>query len=334
MNRIDRLSAILILLQTRRVVKARDIAERFEISLRTVYRDIRALENAGIPIGAQAGRGYFLAEGFHLPPIMLTRAEAGALLLGARLVEKFSDMEVNQHFVGALDKIKAVLGDADKDSLNRLDNLITVLRASTSGSEGHGGHWLMDIQSVLSQSRVIGLDYYSGYKEELTTRSVEPLGLCFYGGHWHLLAYCRLRHDYRDFRVDRIRRVSVGNESFDRTRHENLDKLVRHIVMSADLKSARLRFTPKAARQIRDQKYYFGFVRQWQGDGFVDMEFMVPDYGFLGHWLLSLVDQVTVLSPRNLKQAVAAHVRRLHEHYRIRNELPADIGLSPPDDKG
>jgi len=318
MNRIDRLTAILIMLQTKRVVTAREIALRYGISLRTVYRDIRALENAGIPIGAQAGRGYFLAEGFHLPPVMFTRDEAGALLLGAKLVEKFSDIRVNQHFAGALDKIRAVMGDADQESLRRLDNLITVLTAAPLGNEGLAGNWLIDIQSVLAQSRVIRIDYHSGYKDELTTRTVEPLGLCFYAGRWHLLAYCQLRRDYRDFRVDRITVVTVTGECFNRERHKDLDKLVQHIVLSADLKSATLRFTPRAARHIRDQKYYFGFVRQWERDEAVEMEFLVPDYDFLGHWLLSLVDQVTVLTPDVLKRTMADNVRRLGLHYGVR----------------
>jgi predicted DNA-binding transcriptional regulator YafY len=317
MNRIDRLTAILIMLQAKRVVTAGAIAARYGISLRTVYRDIRALEDAGIPIGAQAGKGYFLAEGFHLPPVMFTPNEAGALLLGAKLVEKFSDMRVNQHFAGALDKIKAVLGDADKDSLNRLDNLMTVLLAAPSANEKISNNWLSDIQSVLAQSRVIRIEYNSNYKDELTTRSVEPLGLCFYAGRWHLLAYCQLRRDYRDFRVDRIKAVAVTGEYFDRQRHGDLDKLVKHIVLSADLKSATVRFTPQAARLISDQKYYYGFVRQWEQDEAVEMEFLVPDYGFLGHWLLSFVDRVTVLAPEVLKQAMADHVRRLGMHYRI-----------------
>ena len=209
MNRIDRLTAILILLQSKRVIKAHEVAERFAISLRTVYRDIRALEDAGIPVGAQAGTGYFLTEGYHLPPVMFTRREAGALLLGAKLIEKFSDMMVNRHFAGALDKIKAVMGQADQDNLNRLDNLITVLNTPAPIQDGVSGNWLIDIQAVLSQSRVIRIDYHSGYKDELTTRSVEPLGLCFYADRWHLLAYCQLRRDYRDFRVDRIRNVAV-----------------------------------------------------------------------------------------------------------------------------
>ena len=90
MNRIDRLTAILIQLQTKKVVKAQEIADRFNISLRTVYRDIRALEEAGVHIGAEAGIGYFL-ENYHLPPVMFTTEEASALMLGAKLIEKMSD---------------------------------------------------------------------------------------------------------------------------------------------------------------------------------------------------------------------------------------------------
>ena len=106
MNRIDRLTAILIHLQTKHIVKAREIAERFDISLRTVYRDIRALEDAGIPIGAQAGEGYYIIDGFHLPPVMFTREEAGSILLGGKLIDHFSDKSMNRQFESALYKMK------------------------------------------------------------------------------------------------------------------------------------------------------------------------------------------------------------------------------------
>ena len=135
MNRIDRLTAILIQLQTRRILPAREIARRYGISLRTVYRDIRALEDAGVPLGAEPGRGYFLAEGYHLPPVMFTQDEAGALLLGAKLIEKFSDSSTNRHFAGALDKIKAILGETDQDVLNQLDALVTVLSLAPQDRE-------------------------------------------------------------------------------------------------------------------------------------------------------------------------------------------------------
>jgi predicted DNA-binding transcriptional regulator YafY len=315
MNRIDRLTAILILLQTRRILPAREIARRYGISLRTVYRDIRALEDAGVPVGAEPGKGYFLAEGYHLPPVMFTPDEAGALLLGAKLIEKFSDGSANQNFAGALDKIKAVLEEADQDYMNQLDALVTVLSIAPRDREPLPGNLLTVIQSMLADSRVARIGYHSNSKDEATHRTVEPLGLCFYAGNWHLLAYCRLRRQYRDFRVDRIASLEPAAERFDRSRHADLEQLVRQIVLPAELKPAVLRFTPLAARMIHNQKYFFGFVRQYEQDDGIVMEFLVPDYDYLARWLLSLVDQVTVLSPVSLERTIADHVRRLSAHY-------------------
>jgi predicted DNA-binding transcriptional regulator YafY len=315
MNRIDRLTAILIQLQTRRVLPAREIAERYGISLRTVYRDIRALEDAGVPVGAEPGKGYFLAEGYHLPPVMFTPDEAGAMLLGAKLIEKFSDSSVNQHFAGALDKIKAVLGETDQDYLNQLDALVTVLSIAPRDREQSPGNMLIAIQTVLADNRVVCIDYHSNSKDEVTRRTVEPLGLCFYAGNWHLLAYCHLRGQYRDFRVDRIQSLESTGQQFDRNRHGDLDQLVRHIVLPTDLKPAALRFTPHTARMIDNQKYYFGFVRQYEQEAGIVMEFLVPDYDYLARWLLSFIDQVTVLAPAVLEETIAAYVRQLSAHY-------------------
>ena len=102
MNRIDRLSAILIQLQGKKVVKASEIAERFNISLRTVYRDVKALQESGVPIGAEAGTGYYIVEGYHLPPVMFNREEAAALLTGEKLMEHFSDRSNRQQFSSAM----------------------------------------------------------------------------------------------------------------------------------------------------------------------------------------------------------------------------------------
>src|SRR5688572_22198956 len=98
MNRIDRLTAILVQLQTKRVVKAEEIADRFEISLRTVYRDVKALMEAGVPIGSEAGKGYFIVDGYHLPPVMFTENEASAMLVGGKLVEKMTDKSIRKEF--------------------------------------------------------------------------------------------------------------------------------------------------------------------------------------------------------------------------------------------
>src|SRR6476661_8294645 len=127
MNRIDRLSAILIQLQSRPLVKAQDLAVKFSISLRTVYRDMKALEAAGVPIIGEAGTGYRLMEGYKLPPVMFNQDEASALLTAAKLMQSMSDESSSKHYFSALDKIKAVLRLAEKDHLEEIDRHIAVV---------------------------------------------------------------------------------------------------------------------------------------------------------------------------------------------------------------
>jgi predicted DNA-binding transcriptional regulator YafY len=315
MNRIDRLTAILLQLQSRTIVPGREIAERFGISLRTVYRDIRALEDAGVPIGAEAGMGYFLASGYHLPPVMFTDAEARALLTGGKLIEKFSDPAVNRNYACALDKIRAVMGEREKARMDTLADHIEVLKASPGPREGFPGDLLPDIQEVLGKRRVIRIEYTSGYRQETTLRDIEPLGLCFYGGNWHLLAFCRLRNDYRDFRVDRIRSVRATDAVFDPSRHDVLPDLVTRMVQEVDVKPACVRFTRKAVSFMGEQKYYFGLVEEKEvGEG-VEMHFLTASYRYMARWLLGYMEDAEVISPDALREKMEAYSGRIYRYY-------------------
>lgn len=315
MNRIDRLTAILIHLQSKRLVTAREIAERFDISLRTVYRDIRALEDAGVPIGAEAGKGYFIVEGYHLPPVMLTEDEAGALLLGAKLIERFSDSSVKEHFDASLYKIKSVLKTQDKDYLNTLDAHIEVLDRNHRIREGFPDNFLSDIQSVVGKNKVIHIHYHSGYKNEITSRLIEPIGLCFYGANWHLIAYCQLRKDYRDFRIDRIKKTEMTNIIFDSGRHDSLQNLLQKIVVSEDLKPVTVRFSKDVGNYIHEDKYYHGFVSQKDTGKHFEMNFMVSSYYYFANWLFNFEDKVEVISPADLKTSIKDRLENLYRHY-------------------
>jgi predicted DNA-binding transcriptional regulator YafY len=302
-------------LQARPIVPGREIAERFSISLRTVYRDIRALEDAGVPIGAEAGMGYFLASGFHLPPVMFTESEARALLMGAKLVEKFSDPAVNRDYACALDKIRAVMGEKEKAQMDTLANHIEVLKASPRPQEGFPGDLLPDIQKVLGRRRVIRIEYTSGYRRETTRRDVEPMGLCFYGGNWHLLAFCRLRNDYRDFRVDRIRRLRTTGAVFDPSRHGDLPALISRMVHDTEVKPACVRFTRKAVGFMGDQKYYFGLVEEKDVGDRVEMHFLTGSYEYMARWLLGYMEDAEVMSPDGLREILVRYSERLHAHF-------------------
>lgn len=315
MNRIDRLTAILIQLQSKRIVKAREIAERFSISLRTVYRDIRALEDAGVPIGARAGEGYFIVDGYHLPPVIFTKDEAGSLLMGGKLIDMFSDLSVKAHFESSLYKIKSVLNSGDKEYLERLNSYIEVLKSPVLMRDGFPNNLLSSIQSYLGRKKIIRIDYHSGYKDETTTRDIEPLGLCFYATKWHLIAYCRLRNDYRDFRVDRIKNVSETDRYFDVDRHDSLEKLIEKLIRMSDFKPAVVRFNKAAARVIREVKFFYGFAEEREVEDQVEMNFLITSYPYFAKWLLGFIDEVDVRAPAELKNLMKNYASKLFEHY-------------------
>src|SRR6202000_82178 len=145
MNRIDRISAILIQLQSRRVVKAGDIAERFNISLRTVERDVKTLKEAGIPLIGEAGVGYSIMDGYRLPPVMFTREEATAFLTAEKFMEKLTDVSTMSYYKSAMYKVRAVLKSADKDLLESMDDRIQVLKNHRCTEEASTDH----IQTIL-----------------------------------------------------------------------------------------------------------------------------------------------------------------------------------------
>jgi predicted DNA-binding transcriptional regulator YafY len=178
-NRIDRLHAILVHLQSKKVVTAREIAERFTISIRTVYRDIRALEETGVPIGAEAGYGYYLDSTYHLPPVMFTNEEAGSIVLAGKLLEKFSQKVMNKYFEDALYKIKAVLKSAGKEHLENLDSRVEILYSGRPVQEKKN-LYLDKLQQSIAEKKKVKIQYHSQYNNAHSERVIEPIGLCYY----------------------------------------------------------------------------------------------------------------------------------------------------------
>src|ERR1700744_1316012 len=202
MNRIDRISAILIQLQSRRVVRANDIAQRFNISLRTVYRDVITLEEAGIPIIGEAGVGYSLMEGYRLPPVMFNKEEATAFLTAEKFVEKLTDTSTASHYQSAMFKVRAVLRSHEKDMLESMDGNIAVFKGHRNNPLADNDH-IQTILNSIAGRNVIAIEYFALHSQETTKREIEPVGIFFLESFWHLIAYCHLRDDYRDFRIDR-----------------------------------------------------------------------------------------------------------------------------------
>lgn len=125
-KKFDRIIAILIQLQSRKIVKAQELSERFGVSLRTIYRDIRTLESSGVPIYGEAGIGYSLVDGYRLPPIMFSKEEAMSFITAEKLMEHFTDANLRKHFQSAMFKVKAVLKDSQKDWIESVESKMRV----------------------------------------------------------------------------------------------------------------------------------------------------------------------------------------------------------------
>jgi predicted DNA-binding transcriptional regulator YafY len=210
MNRIDRLFGITTLLQAQKYVSADRIAEQFDISVRTVYRDIKALGEQGIPVSFEVGRGYFLVQGYFLPPVAFTAEEANALLLLETLGATLADQSIQAHVAAALQKVKAVLRGPDQDRLAQLASRIKL--HVPEYSEGNTTY-LATIQSAIANRHLLEVDYRDKSGGS-TRRQVAPIGLVFYNFTWHLIGWCQLRQAYRDFRVSRLQHLAATTRPF------------------------------------------------------------------------------------------------------------------------
>jgi predicted DNA-binding transcriptional regulator YafY len=315
MNRIDRLTAILVQLQSKRVVKAEEIADRFEISLRTVYRDVKALMEAGVPIGSEAGKGYFIVDGYHLPPVMFTQDEASAMLLAGKLVEKMTDKSIRQAFESSLLKIKAVMNESDKDLLEDLHSHIEVRRMPMEEHQ-FPNDFLSGIQRAVVAKDVVRMEYFSSYNEQSTQRDVEPIGLVFYSGAWHLIAWCRLRNGYRDFRADRIKNLSHPGIKFDGRNLLSLQEYLASMMQgNQELHKIVVSFDQSIVRYIQHAKYLYGFVSEEPLDTKVRMTFLTAYVRPFCKWLLSYGASADIEYPDTAKEIMIDLVEELTNHY-------------------
>lgn len=300
MNRIDRLTAILIHLQSRRLVKAQDIADRFNISLRTVYRDIKAIEESGVPVIGEAGQGYTIMEGYRLPPVMFTREEAISFLTAEKLMDKFTDSGSREAFQSAMYKVRAVLRSTEKDLLENIEQHIEVVRYNTNPTDQPDLKLQQTILKSIASKKAVAVQYFSSYKREHTRRVLEPLGIFFMGGQWHLIAFCRMRLDYRDFRLDRIKALQLTEEPFSKT-HITLQEYLSQQKEEHPLTEVVLRLHKKYMHYLGDQKYYMGLIRETEAGEEFEMQFMTPSLMGFARWVIMFGDIITILHPRQLE---------------------------------
>jgi len=208
--RLSRLTAIITQLQSKRLITARDLAEKHNVSIRTIYRDINTLEKSGIPIITEEGKGYSLMEGYHLPPVIFTENEANALITAEQLILRNKDQSFSENYSDAIIKIKSVLRYSQKGKADLLSNRIYF---KENDKDEKSSNYLMKIQSAITNFHLLEIEYLS-LGDKLTKRQIEPFAVYSNKGNWLLIAFCKLRNDFRAFRIDLIQQLTPLNKKF------------------------------------------------------------------------------------------------------------------------
>ena len=211
-SRLSRLTAILTQLQAKRLVKAPELAKKFGVSVRTIYRDMRALEAAGVPIFTEEGIGYGIMAEFRLPPVMFTEEEANALVTAEHLIRSNKDASLVNAFADAIEKLKSVMREGEKEKSDLLADRMIV-------RENHALEKTSDclavLQLAITNSKLVRVEYLAAETTQATNRLVEPFAIFNTQANWILIAWCRLRDDFRAFRLDRIEGYHMLSEAFE-----------------------------------------------------------------------------------------------------------------------
>jgi len=207
MRRADRLFRIVQKLRRGRLVTAADLAADLEVSERTVYRDMRELMTAGLPVAGEAGVGYLLRASLDLPPLTFTRAELEALEVGARLVRAWSGGDLDTAAAQALDKIRAALPESPGTQTDTLLFAPGEIPAEVRRR-------LEVVREAMNTRRILAIRYRDA-DDRASERTVWPLGLFFWGKVWTLAAWCELREDFRHFRIDRMEDARCLTQTFE-----------------------------------------------------------------------------------------------------------------------
>jgi predicted DNA-binding transcriptional regulator YafY len=312
LNRIDRLTAIIVHLQSRQFVAAEEISKRYSISLRTVYRDLKALEEAGVPIGVESGKGYFLVEGYHLPPVMFTREEASSFMVAEKILAQSTDHSIFGPFKSALTKIRAVLKIEEKKMAENLESCISV---STFPFTPSSSGFMIDILKAISDKLKISIVYHASHDDQVTTRLIDPIGVIYYGMDWHLIAFCNLRDDFRDFRISRIKELKISNLYNNGHDNYSLEAYYQCLSESIDLEQVRVCFDKSVIKDMGSQKYYHGLISEIETELGTEMIFASNSLDYIGKWLLTFMGKVEIISPPKLIEMMQNFAKEIQQKY-------------------
>ena len=305
MNRIDRLFSITTRLQASGYLRAADLASIYEVSIRTIYRDIAALSESGVPIVSLPGRGYSLVDGYFLPPLLLSSREATALVLGARLLAGQANAEIASAAEESVAKILAVMSDDTRRELRELDDVFDLATSPELQSRlDVGNERVRALWLAILERRLTTLHYFGRNRVQETIRQVEPRRLGYANGTWYLSAYCRDRQGERAFRLDRIERLEVQTATF-RAR----PTVPTHQAPAIDVV---VRFRDDVSRWVRERQHW-SFVAEEEADDALVARYRPGDLEEIAPWLLGWGTAAEVLAPGELRDRLRREAQGLVE---------------------
>ncbi|MCH5597831.1 helix-turn-helix transcriptional regulator [Niabella ginsengisoli] len=309
-KKFDRVIAILTQLQSKRIVKAQDLADRFGVSLRTIYRDIKTLEASGVPVSSEAGVGYSIVEGYKLPPVMFTKDEAVSFVAAEKLMQHFTDKSIGTAFQAAMFKVKSVLRWAEKDWMDMLDERILVQPKNLLFNKDVPNALEILMHGIVNKKQVQIL-YHSFDADEPVNRSIEPIGLYHEKEYWYLVAYCHLRKDHRNFRADRIIKIARLESDFI-LQHKELSFYLQrpernnYVTIKIQIESAYVKY-------IKQSRILYGFVSEKKVGDKTEMTFeYAEDPEYFIRWFIVLADKSDILEPESVRNRLSALVSEIN----------------------
>jgi predicted DNA-binding transcriptional regulator YafY len=315
MNRTDRLLAIILELQRHGVQRAEDLAATFETSKRTIYRDMLALAEGGVPVVSVTGQGYSLVEGYFLPPVSFTADEATMLLLGADVMAQSFDAQYRKAAQGAAAKIDGVLTPKLHEDVRALQVSLRFINSFVAGDDAVLER-LQLLRRAILECRRVRFRYFARFAEKSfgEPREVEPHSLTFVERTWFVSGR-DLKHDQpRRFRLDRIEDLTLLPQTFVRPAIEQLRRETSSDRGELTL-TVRALFDPSITRWVRERRSWFAEREEDMADGLL-VTFRVRHEGELLQYLLQWGGKIRVLEPASLRArmlAEAEEMLRLHQ---------------------
>lgn len=293
-----RMKLILLLQQSNKRLTVDDIAERFGISRRTVFRDFNVLSELNVPVTWDEYSGYGIMPGYKIPPLMFTSKELATIMVGLNFVKSQVDKTLVEDAKGVELKIKEVLPKELREFMESLEERTVVDPYLNFGVEKKdGGNWYL-ISSAISQNKSIQFQYRSKADEKITDRKIDPYLIVFYRDHWNVIGYSHKRADVRNFVLDRMSEIRILEEKFEASREIDAEALIFRSNERSDKivvevsESALARFEANIPAKI--------FSKNKEKANFFKVEFFFDNLDFINEWLLQFPRDVKIVGPSKL----------------------------------